>query len=76
MTKEELKKKKELERVINQSFKYQEQKKEERNRDMIENQMDWIKNNLSPTGGKKTFKKTQKEQMTKKPRGSWLTKDE
>lgn len=76
MTKEELKKKKELERVINQSFKYQEQKKEERNRDMIENQMDWIKNNLSPTGGKKPFRKTQKEQMTKKPRGSWLTKDE
>ena len=76
MTKEEMKKKKELERVINQSFKYQEQRKEERNRETIENQMEWIKNNLSPTGGKKPFNKTQKEQITPKRKGGWLTKDE
>ena len=76
MTKEERKKKQALDRVINQSFKYHKEKTEERNKEMIDNQMDWIKKNLSPTGGKKAFKKTQKEQMTKKSRGGWLTKDE
>ena len=38
--------------------------------------MNWNKENLSPTGGKKTWVKTQKEQMTKKPSKGWLFKDE
>ena len=42
----------------------------------IEAEIDWIRNNLSPTGGKVAFRKTQKEQMTKKPRSGWLTKDD
>ncbi len=76
MNTKEKKQKLALDKVIKQSFRYHKQKTEERNRETIDNMMEWNRENLSPNGGKKPFKKTQKELMTKKPRGSWLTKDE
>ena len=76
MTKDEKKKKQALDRVIRQSFNYHKRETLKRNKEVIDNQMDWIKNNLSPTGGKVAFRKTQKEQMSKKPRSGWLSKNE
>ena len=63
-----------LERVIKQSFNYHEKIQSDRERETIENMMEWNKENLSPNGGKKAFVKTQKEQMTKKPRTGWLSR--
>ncbi len=72
----EFEQKLELEKVINQSFRYHEKQTENRNQETINNLMKWNKDNLSPTGGKKTFVKTQKEQMTPKRKGGWLSKDD
>ena len=73
MTKER-KQKLSLDKIVRQSFAYQQKEKDERNRRTIENMMKWNKENLSPTGGKKAFLKTQKEGMTPKRKGGWLTK--
>ena len=78
MNTKEKKQKIALDRVIRQSFAYQKKEKENLNRRTIENMMKWNKENLSPSGGVKAFRKTQKEQMTPKHkhRSSWLSKDE
>tara|TARA_R110000824_G_scaffold26058_2_gene90104 strand:+ start:142 stop:369 length:228 start_codon:yes stop_codon:yes gene_type:complete len=65
-----------LDRVIRQSFAYQKKEKDNLNRRTIENMMKWNKQNLSPTGGKLAFRKTQKELMTPKHKSGWLSKDE
>ena len=65
-----------LNKVINQSFRYQEKMTEKRNEDMINNMIKWNQENLSPNGGKKAFVRTQKEQITPKRRGGWLSKDD
>ena len=74
MTTKEKKQKAYLDRLIKRDIKYHQNETEQRNSDMINNLMDWNKENLSPNGGKKAFRRTQKEQMTKKPRGTWLSK--
>ena len=76
MTKKELKQKRALSRIFNQSKAYHDKAREIRNEERIKAEIDWIRNNLSPTGGKVAFRKTQKEQMTRKPRSGWLTKDD
>lgn len=70
----EQKQKNYLDRLIRNNVKYHENETVKRNKDTIDNLLDWNKQNLSPTGGKKAFVKTQKEQMAPKPRGGFLTK--
>jgi len=65
-----------LDKVIKQSFVYQQNEKEESYKRRVENMMKWNEENLSPNGGKKAFRKTQKEMMTPKRKGGWLTKNE
>ena len=74
MTTKEKKQKQALANVIRQSFAYQKRENEEKNQNTIENLMRWNRENLSPTGGKKAFLKTQKEMMTKKSSSGWITK--
>jgi len=76
MTTKEKKQKRSLDRVIRQSFAYQQRENEEAYIKRSENMMKWNKENLSPNGGKKAFRKTQKEMMTPKRKGGWLTKNE
>ena len=65
-----------LEKVINQSFRYHEKQKDDRNRTTIENMMEWNKENLSPNGGKKPFVRTEPNQPKPRKHTRWLTKNE
>ena len=76
MTTKEKKQKRALDKVIKQSFAYQQNENKEAYIERSENMMKWNQENLSPNGGKKAFRKTQKEQMTPKKKGGWLTKND
>ena len=51
----EAKQKRYLDRVLKKSFSNQKRFKNQMERETFENQMKWNKQNLSPTGGIKTF---------------------
>ena len=76
MTTKEKKQKRSLDKVIRQSFGYQQRELDKRNKRTYDNLMKWNKDNLSPTGGKKAFLKTQKDSMTPQNKSGWLTKDD
>lgn len=76
MTTKEKKQKRALDKVIKQSFAYQQNENKEAYIERSENMMKWNQENLSPNGGKKAFRKTQKEQMTTKKKGGWITKND
>jgi|TARA_E500000081_G_scaffold111409_1_gene113638 hypothetical protein len=61
-----------LERVIRQSFKYQNEMKRQHAERTSKNLIEWNKDNLSPNGGKKAFKQTQGSKV--KGRDGFLTK--
>ena len=65
-----------LDKVIKQSFKYQQEQKDQRNAETINNMIKWNHDNLSPNGGKKPFVRTQPTQPKPRRHTKWLTKDE
>ena len=66
MNTKEKKQKAYLDRLIRGDIKYHQNEIDERNKEVMTNLMNWNKTNLSPTGGKKAFRKTQRE--------GWMTK--
>jgi hypothetical protein len=74
MSMKEKKQKQSLDRIIKQSFAYQEEAETERLRRASENMMKWNKENLSPNGGKKPFVRTEPQQPKPRRHTRWLTK--
>ena len=65
-----------LRKIFRISMKQQELDKSASNRRTSENMMKWNQEHLSPNGGVKPFRKTQKEGMTKKPKSGFWTRND
>jgi len=65
-----------IKRIFRKSLKQQQSDISENNRRTSERMMNWNKQNLSPSGGKKAFVKIQNEPPKPKQHRRWLTKND